>query len=240
MIHAPDLLELRERMLSRKLPEPPGGDWSVWLPVGKLRPLPAGYVPHDLVSLDRHDIPATRKPMLLRELAVRDLATMLEAAAQHGHEYKVVSAYRSEEHQREVFDRFIQRELANGALDAEDALSRVNRYSAHPGYSEHQLGTTVDLSIAALDYALVPDLGRLPEGLGLADNAWRYGFLHSYPDGSEARTGYVFEPWHLRWVGRPLAQLIHRDGFMRDGEWDPSQPTLEEYLVAIEPEPNDL
>lgn len=211
---------------------PPAADPMVWWPVGKDDPLPEGYTPPDLVSLDRQKVPTTR-PALLREIVVPDLANLLVAAAMHGHEYKVVSAFRSAEYQQEVFARFVERELQQGALDELQAISRANRYSALPGYSEHQLGTTVDLSIAALDYRLTPDLGATPEGIGLADNAWRYGFLLSYPNGSEPRSGYVYEPWHLRWLGRPLAAALHAEGYMRTGEWDTSQPTLEEWLVAL-------
>jgi zinc D-Ala-D-Ala carboxypeptidase len=222
---------IRARLMQMPL-TPPAGDQMIWLPVGKTRPLPPGYAPPDLVLLDRDEIPSTR-PALIREVVVNDLANMLVAAATHGHYYRVVSAYRSEEYQREVFSRFVQRELETDASALHAAEQRANRYSAQAGYSEHQLGTTVDLSIEALEYRLTADLGATPEGLGLLDNAWRYGFLHSYPDGSETRTGYMYEPWHLRWVGRPLAARIHGDGYLRDGCWDPSQPTLEEYLAAL-------
>ncbi|MCC6629713.1 MAG: D-alanyl-D-alanine carboxypeptidase family protein, partial [Chloroflexi bacterium] len=64
----------------------------------------------------------------------------------------------------------------------------------------------------------------------LAEHGWRYGFLVSYPPGAEARTGYVHEPWHLRWVGRPLAAAIHVDGYLAGGIWTPAQFTLQEYL----------
>jgi D-alanyl-D-alanine carboxypeptidase len=174
--------------------------------------------------------------MLLREPALVDLVALLAGARTRGHTLRIVSAYRSEAYQREVFDRFVARELERGVRDEVEARSRANQYSAQPGFSEHQLGTAVDLSVAALDHALAPELGQLPEGIDLAVNAWRCGFLHSYPDGSQGRTGYLFEPWHLRWVGRALAAQLHAEGFMRDGAWHPSQPTLEEYLVAIQHE----
>jgi LAS superfamily LD-carboxypeptidase LdcB len=235
-LNSPDPRKLRRRLCQTHLPAPPGGDVAVWLPVGKARPLPHGYLPPDLVALETCGLPTVRRSMLLRELAIADLADMFASASADGHAYTVVSAYRSEQYQRDVFERFVERELEQGAADREEALARANRYSALPGYSEHQLGTVVDLSVAALDYALLPELGGLPEGRWLIDNAWRYGLLHSYPDGSRERTGYIYEPWHLRWIGRPLAALIHADGFMRDGAWRPSQPTLEEYLAAIQPD----
>jgi zinc D-Ala-D-Ala carboxypeptidase len=206
----------------------------IWRAVGKCRPLPPGYAPPDLVDLDHPAIP-TRKPEQLRAIVLPDLVALLSAATAHGFAFAVISAYRSEDYQRDLFARNIQRELAGGAADEADAAERANRYSAHPAHSEHQLGTTVDLSVAALDYRLSAGLGDLPEGRWLATDAWLFGFLRSYPAGSQPRTGYTFEPWHLRWVGVALAASIHDAGFMSDGVWDSSQPTLEEYLATLHP-----
>jgi len=204
-------------------------DPMVCFPVGKSRPLPTGYASPDLVDLEAAVIPI-QKPERLRAIVLPDLVGLLAAAREHAHDFALISAYRSEEYQRDLFARYIQRELADGAPDEHEAAERANRCSANPGHSEHQLGTTIDLSVAALDFRLSPDLGDLPEGQWLATDAWRFGFLHSYPAGSESRTGYTFEPWHLRWLGRELAAHIHADGFMRDGVWNEMQPTLEELL----------
>lgn len=207
----------------------------IWRPVGKARPLPPGYAPPDLIDLDAAVVPI-RKPEQLRAIVLPDLIALLAAARERGHVFTLISAYRSEDYQRDLFARNVQRELKDGARDEREAAERANRYSAHPGHSEHQLGTTVDLSVAALDYRLSPALGDLPAGRWLATDAWRFGFLHSYPAASEPRTGYTYEPWHLRWLGRDLAALLHADGFMRDGVWNSEQPTLEEHLVTRDQE----
>ena len=85
--------------------------------------------------------------------------------------------------------------------------------SARPGHSEHQLGTTLDFrsygGSAPWNYA---DWGRTKAGTWLRNNAWKYGFVLSYPKGKTAQTCYAYEPWHYRYVGRAVAARIHASG----------------------------
>jgi D-alanyl-D-alanine carboxypeptidase len=90
--------------------------------------------------------------------------------------------------------------------------------SARPGHSEHQLGTTADISNADVGYRLTEEFGETPAGRWLAENAWRYGFVLSYPEGAEAVTGYKYEPWHFRWVGEAAAAAV-RDSGLTLHEW---------------------
>ena len=76
------------------------------------------------------------------------------------------------------------------------------RTLAPPGHSQHQLGTAIDFGSIDVSFA------RTPAGQWLLANAWRYGFSLSYPEGQEALTGYSWEPWHYRYVGRAAAGLI--------------------------------
>ncbi len=86
---------------------------------------------------------------------------------------------------------------------ASEATRRRSSTSARAGHSEHQLGTAIDFTIPGLArpwyYA---DWGRTRTGAWLRSNAWRYGFVLSYPAGGTARSCYAYEPWHYRWVGR--------------------------------------
>ena len=112
-----------------------------------------------------------------------------------------LSSYRSYEQQVTTF-------AANVAEGGKDYAERT---SAHPGHSEHQLGTTTDVTSASNSYGL-EGFENTPESAWLAANSWRYGFIISYPAGKEAVTGYAFEPWHVRWLGKETAAKVHDSG----------------------------
>lgn len=106
------------------------------------------------------------------------------------------SAYRSYDYQKAVYERNV-RQLGQEQADRE---------SARPGTSQHQLGTTVDFG------SITDAFAETPAGKWLLENAWRYGFSLSYPDGYESLTGYRHEIWHYRYISRAAARL-ERDYF---------------------------
>jgi D-alanyl-D-alanine carboxypeptidase len=147
------------------------------------------YVPPDLVLFE-----SGSRDFQLREFVVADLQAMLAAAADDGLTISVSSAYRSYDDQARVLRKLTRRTGESAAL-----LS-----VARPGHSEHQLGTAVDLDGG-------PDW--------LADNAWRFGFLASYPAGrSPEWTCYSSESWHYRYFGRGRAATIRASG-LSPREW---------------------
>jgi D-alanyl-D-alanine carboxypeptidase len=159
------------------------------------------YVPGDLVSVSAAGIGGSGK---VRRLVIEDLRAMTRAADRAGKRIAVRSAYRSYATQVRVFNGFVAREGMDYAL----------RYSARPGHSEHQLGTTIDFRSASSaapgwEYA---DWGQTGPGRWMRRNAWKFGFLMSYPKGRSAETCYGYEPWHYRYVGRKLARRIHDSG----------------------------
>jgi D-alanyl-D-alanine carboxypeptidase len=93
-------------------------------------------------------------------------------------------------------------------------------FSARPGHSEHQLGLTIDF-VAVGDHGLTTNWEVTRTGAWMAKNAWKYGWLMSYPKGQTKVTCYSYEPWHYRYVGRELAAKIHDSGL-----------TIREYLWA--------
>jgi D-alanyl-D-alanine carboxypeptidase len=94
------------------------------------------------------------------------------------------------------------------------------RFSARPGHSEHQLGTALDLQAAGGAAPWQVNFGDTRQGRWLARNAWRYGFVVSYPPGSEAVVCYGAEAWHVRYVGRDVARAVHRSGqTLREWLW---------------------
>jgi len=168
--------------------------------VGKDSPLPGGYRPHDLVSLSQ------RVKVLgvacLRHEAAGHIEEMFADARKEGYILAVTSAFRLAEIQDILFN-FWSRLYGQSALD----------FIAPPGFSEHQLGTTVDLTARSINYQGVSLLfGSSPEGKWLEENSWRYGFVMSYPQGKEKVTGFQYEPWHFRYVGQPHAQKIFEQG----------------------------
>jgi D-alanyl-D-alanine carboxypeptidase len=176
--------------------------------VNKTYALPSWYIPPNLVNLS--DYVKTIGAMTLRSEVIPHLKSFLaDAESACGCQIAVLSAYRS--YQTQI--------LAYGYWVAKVGQQNADLGSARPGHSEHQLGTTIDLTSSTVGYQLTRDLGYACEGIWLEANAHNYGFVLSYPQGKNEITGYIWEPWHFRWVGREAATEIRRQGI-----------TPEEYL----------
>lgn len=163
------------------------------------------YVPPDLAELSQ----LGAQGQYIRQVAYGPLKELLEGAADACIPLKIVSAYRSYERQEQVFDYWSRRD------------PNANTYSAEAGHSEHQLGTTIDFGSEDRRTDLRAGFEDTSQGKWLEENAWKYGFAMSYPKGKEAVTGYVYEPWHFRYIGREAAK-----------EWRESGLTLSEYLAT--------
>lgn len=134
--------------------------------------------------------------VMVSKRIVLDLKRLLAAAKADGLTLKVVSGYRSYEKQIQVYNSWIAKEMAkNRALTRSEAEKRADSYSARPGHSEHQLGTTVDILSAENGYQFSADR-KWKYVAWLERNACRFNFKISYgPDHPE----YEYEPWHIRW-----------------------------------------
>lgn len=171
--------------------------------------LDSRWAPRDLVAVPR-SIMMPRRTAKLRREALRNLRSLVRAARQKGLKLRVRSAYRSYKAQCAIYTKNVRRR----------GRAYTRRVSALPGRSQHQLGTSVDFTTADLDWKLSQAFARTPEGRWLANNAWRYGFVLAYPKGARDVTGYIYEPWHYRYVGRRAAREMKREGLI-----------LEEYLT---------
>lgn len=157
------------------------------------------------------------RPMQFIPEALPKLEAMLEAATTSGVTLYVYSAYRSFAEQRAIKDGYT---IVYGAGTA-------NSFSADQGYSEHQLGTTVDLITTGVEGRLTPAFDQTGAYRWLIENAHRYGFALSYPKGNEY---YSYEPWHWRYVGVALATRLHDRG---EFFYDLDQRTIDAYLVNL-------
>ncbi len=158
------------------------------------------YQPGDLQK-----IPSTIRTsgiMCLRSDVIPRLKAMFVDAQKSGHTLMVTSAFRRPEVQTSLYAYWT-------SLSGEDAKRGI----AEAGHSEHQLGTTVDLTAKSIGYSGVSEkLGKTKEGIWLKENSYKYGFIMSYPEGKEAVTGYRYEPWHFRYVGIDTAKDIYDEG----------------------------
>ena len=169
------------------------------------------YAPRDLVPASRAGFSGSSAPKLVRDDVIYDLAALRAAAAADGRQLQIQSAYRSYAAQVDTLAYWVS------AMGYEAALRR----SARPGHSEHQLGTTFDFTSGGIAPWNHADWAATPVGGWMAANAWRYGFVMSYPRGATASTCYDYEPWHYRWIGRDDAAAARTSGL-----------TLREYLEA--------
>jgi D-alanyl-D-alanine carboxypeptidase len=154
------------------------------------------YKPPDLVSISNAGVTGGGQ---IRQVAFDDLVAMANAAAKAGTPLGNVSSYRSYKTQKALFNSYVDGYGFNRAIT----------FSARPGHSEHQLGITIDFAPAGKSVFVSEEVGA---GKWLSKNAWKYGWLMSYPRGKQALTCYRYEPWHYRYFGRDLAGKIHASG----------------------------
>ncbi len=168
------------------------------LPVGqeavdKDSALPPDYHPDDLVEVSR-DFMIDPKEIRVRRETAEALERMIRAAEKQGLKLRVFSGFRDFQYQKKLY------------LEAIAKNGPKQNGTAAPGYSEHQLGTTIDVSNTDRRYILSGRFGDTPEGRWLYENIDKYGFRHSYTLENTEQVGYKSEPWHLRYVGTALTQ----------------------------------
>jgi D-alanyl-D-alanine carboxypeptidase len=173
------------------------------------------YVPEKLSDIEKSYLYDESRNQQLHSTVMPYFEQMVRDAKDDGIEIWVVSAYRSFETQAQL----------KGAYSVTYG-SGANTFSADQGFSEHQLGTTVDLTTTGINGGL-SGFQNTPAFTWLKENAHRYGFTLSYPEGNAY---YVYEPWHWRFVGEDLARDLQRDN-ATFYDWD--QRKIDEYLIKI-------
>ncbi|MDX5979925.1 M15 family metallopeptidase [Exiguobacterium profundum] len=168
--------------------------------VNKQIALPADYQPSDLVEANIDFVDSTvGERRMLRKEAAQAIEGLMKDAKVAGIDLKGTSAFRSYAYQVNLFNAYVER----------DGKEQAMKYSAPPGHSEHQTGLAIDVSSASVNYQLTQSLGETVEGKWLADHAHEYGFIIRYQKEFEEETGYMYEPWHLRYIGMEHAKQVH-------------------------------
>jgi D-alanyl-D-alanine carboxypeptidase len=183
--------------------------------VNKTYKLPSDYKPTDLtVPNIRFSFEGPHEKQNMREEAARALEDLFAAAEEEEIFLYAVSGFRSYNLQESVYKNHVKQK----------GQARADKISARPGHSEHQTGLAMDISSKSANLTLSNSFAETQEGKWVAENAHLYGFIIRYQKGSEDITGYSYEPWHLRYVGKEAAMEIFEKNI-----------TLEEYLAISQP-----
>lgn len=184
--------------------------------VNKENVLSEAFIPDDLIILDNNDnnfrnyIDPTLKPMVSKVM-LNDLNEFLNYAKKVGYNFIVDSGYRSYNYQKRVWDSFLEKE----------GLELTKQKVALPGASEHQTGLAIDFGIIR-NGSFSDELSE-EEMDWLNRNAYKYGFILRYPKNKEYITGYQYEGWHFRYVGREISNYMYLNDL-----------TLEEYVYNLD------
>jgi len=172
------------------------------------------YKPDTLVELDESLRAANRDPVSqkLEPETAEAFEALVESASEENLTIKLTSGYRSYAIQEKLYNYYL--------VDKGEEWTKM--YSAPPGASEHHTGLAADVSCASISYILDEAFADTDEGVWLAEHAHEYGFIIRYQEGNEDITGYAYEPWHIRYVGKEAAAEIYN-----------REITLEEFLRDI-------
>ena len=161
------------------------------------------YVQGVLIANKTYPLPASYNPGCILPEAQAAFDKMAADAAAEGLSFTIVSGFRSYDFQKQLYTNYCNR----------DGKEAADRYSARAGHSEHQTGLAMDINCAGSAF------NDTPEAKWIAANCWKYGFILRYPKDKEDVTGYMYESWHVRYLGEEWAKKIYDSGL-----------TLEEYF----------
>lgn len=173
--------------------------------VNKHNYLKEDYVPENLKSLSSTYALSNMKMV---EEAANAFESLSKDASKENYKIIAMSTYRSYEYQVDLYNKYVK-------SDGKDA---ADTYSGRPGNSEHQTGLAVDVYNQTETYT---NFEKTEEYDWMQENAYKYGFILRFPKGKENETGYEFESWHYRYVGKDIAKYIHKHNI-----------TLEEYIAT--------
>ena len=179
--------------------------------VNKTHPVTRDYEADDLVTVEHCDPNVgTKDTKKMRKVAADAIEELITGAKEDGYSIVMRTGYRSYDYQDYLFNSYASK---YGEAEA-------NTYSARPGQSEHQTGWCCDVGVIGVG---LTDFDYRPEAVWIADNCWKYGFILRYPADKTDVTGYIYESWHIRYVGKDVAKYIYDNDLV-----------LEEYLGILD------
>lgn len=164
--------------------------------VNKTYSLPNNFAPNNLVTINGY--------IKVVDYVKKAFNELKSDASSIGLNIYASSGYRSYSDQKYIYNNYVKM----------DGQEKADTYSARAGYSEHQTGLAIDVNTIDMTF------DNTEESIWLKENCYRYGFIIRYPKNKDSITGYMYEPWHIRYVGKELAKKLYNDG-----QWI----TLEEY-----------
>lgn len=183
-------------------------DWRLIL-INKQHPIPDDY---------EFTLTTITGKMQCDERIMEDLLLMLQAAKNDNVNLIICSPYRTDASQVTIFERHVKAYMNKG-LNYMDSFKLASQEATVPGYSEHQVGLSLDIYTAS--HMILDDAyGETEAGRWLAANCSDYGFILRYPKGKESITSIAYEPWHFRYVGREAAKIITNEGITLEEFWE--------------------
>lgn len=179
---------------------------TTYVLVNKYNSLSKDYEPQDLKAIDKK---YSIDGMKMVSEAKDAFEEMSKAALKDKMHILAMSTYRSYNYQTSLYNKYVKK----------DGVESANTYSAKAGFSEHQTGLAVDVYNGTVNYT---SFEKTKEFNWMGENAYKYGFILRYPKDKEIETGYKYEPWHYRYVGKEIAKYIQE-----------KKITYEEYYVRF-------
>ena len=173
--------------------------------VNKYYYLDEKYIPNNLVEISTL---YSRQGMKLVDYAKEAFEELSKNALKDNMNIIAMSSYRSYEYQVKLYNNYVKK----------DGKEAADTYSARPGFSEHQTGLAVDVYNKKESYT---NFEKTEEFKWMQNNAHKYGFILRFPKDKENETGYQYESWHYRYVGKDIAEYIHKNNI-----------SLEEYIAT--------
>ena len=172
---------------------------SLTVLVNKYNYLEENFVPDNLVDTTEY----AKATLKLKEDAYKAFIDMAKAIEKENMHIRIVSAYRGYDYQKNLYNNYLKYE----------PIEKVDTYSARAGYSEHQTGLAIDIDNTKINYN---KFHLTNEFSWMKKNAYKYGFILRYPLSKEKITGYKYEPWHYRYIGKEIAEYIYLNDLTYD------------------------
>ena len=166
-------------------------DFNLLMLVNKYNYVSNNFKPDDLVKVSKFAV----NNMYLNKTCMEAFISLASDALKEGYNIRAISTYRTYDYQNNLYNKYAKK----------DGVDKADTYSARPGFSEHHTGLAIDVDNIKTNFN---NFENTNEFKWMQENAYKYGFILRYPSDKVDITGYMYEPWHYRYVGREIAKII--------------------------------